>query len=82
MEASEKWIACPESVFKIYAMGKSVGDAIRRDDDISLYVIKDKKWFSAESSYIEMKTCSGTSRPPSSHTYDTCYKEVFKLFKR
>ena len=82
MEDYEKWIECSESVFKIYAMGKSVGDDIRRGDDISLYVIRDKKWFSAESSYIQTKTCSGTSRPPSSHSYDQCYKEVFTLFKR
>ena len=82
MEDDEKWYTCSENVFKIYAKGKSVGDDIHRGDDISLYILREKRWFSAESSYIQKNTCSGTSRPPSAHTYDTCYKEVFKLFKR
>ena len=82
MEDYEKWIGCSESVFKIYANGKSNGDNVRRGDDISLYHLKDMKWLSAETSYIQKNTCLGTSRPPSSHSYDTCYKEVFELFKR
>ena len=83
MEDGEKWYTCSESVFKIYANGRNEGANIRRGDDIALYHLKDEKWVSAESYYIQIKsTCSSTTRPPPSHIYDTCYKEVFELFKR
>lgn len=82
MEDDEKWFACSESVFKIYAKGKNVGDDIYRGDDISLYIIRDRKWFASESNYIQKTSCSGTSRPISDELYDSCYKEVFELFKR
>ena len=81
MEDYEKWIGCSESVFKIYANRRNEGDNIRRGDDIALYHVKDRKWVSTQTSYIQKSTCFGTTRPPSSHLYDTCYKEVFELFK-
>ena len=69
------------SVFKIYANRRNEGDNIRRGDDISLYHVKDRKWVSAQTSCIQKSTCFGATRPPSSHSYDTCYKEVLELFK-
>ena len=82
MEDDEKWYACPESVFKIYAKGKSVGDDILRGDDITLYHLNDKKWPSAETDKIHQKACYGTTHPPVYAKYDMCVKEVFKLLKR
>ena len=82
MENYEKWIGCSESAFKIYARGRKEGEDIRSRDDISLYHIRDRRWLSAEGYYIQERTCFGTTRPPSSRTYDTCYKGVFELFKR
>ena len=40
----DKWLICFGEVFRIYAKGKSIGQAIRDHDDIFLYYVNANKW--------------------------------------
>ena len=82
MASDEKWHICPQNVFKIYARGRQLGQALQANDEILLYSLKYCKWVSVAGTWIAQRTCPGYHRPPASSKYDTCYKSVFELWKR
>lgn len=82
MESSEKWEACSDNVFKIYARGRKLGERLRRNDAILLYSLRYSKWVSVYGTWIAQGTCPDSGRPPASSKYDTCYKPVFELWKQ
>ena len=82
MESSEKWEACSDNVFKIYARGRKLGERLQRNDAILLYSLRYSKWVSVYGTWIAQGTCPDSGRPPASSKYDTCYKPVFELWKR
>ena len=79
----EHWFTCWQSVFKIYAKGKSNGAIINEYDDISIYYLQDSQWVALGYDQNTVKLpCLGTTRPPVLNSYDHCAFETFTIWKR
>ena len=73
----DKWLICFGEVFRIYAKGKSIGQAIRDHDDIFLYYVDANKWVGlVGDNPADHRTCPGAVHPPPDSRYDVCWGGV------
>ena len=78
--AADKWQQCAGEVFKIYVLGKQIGDEVTSGDLMSLYYIQDKLWPNGGDK-VEKNPCL-KSAPPNPELYDHCSHEAFTIIKK
>ena len=73
---------CGGEIFRVYALGKSVGEALEDKDTIMLnYKYEFNKWFSLWDGTAHKATCPGAAYPPPASKYESCEGEVFEIRK-
>ena len=73
---------CRGENFKVYAYGKSEGQALEDKDTIRLYYPHGgNEWFSLWGGTAHKATCVGATCPPPDSGYDSCRGEVFEIRK-
>ena len=76
----ERWFRCYGEVFKIYARGKGIGEAIEEHDHVSLYYVQRQRWLSLYLSTVTVQPCPGSVRPPPPHVYEDCWGETLEIW--
>ena len=76
----ERWYRCYGEVFKIYARGKGIGDAIEEHDHVSLFHLQQQKWLSMTETIATISSCPGSVRPRTIGNYERCWGETFEIW--
>ena len=79
---TERWYHCYGEVFKIYARGKGIGDAIEEHDHVSLFHIQEQRWLSMHDHIARLGSCPGLIRPRCIENYDYCPRTTFEIWSR
>jgi hypothetical protein len=73
---------CQGEIFRVYALGKSVGEDVRNNDFIMLnYKHGGHEWLSLWGGSSRKSTCPGGSYPPLANKYQNCQGEAFQVVK-
>jgi hypothetical protein len=73
---------CKGEVFRVYAVGKSLGEPLNNKDYIMLhYPHGGNQWISLNGGTMRKITCPGSSYPPPESKYQACAAEVFQVWK-
>lgn len=78
----ERWYRCYGAVFKIYARGKGIGEAIEEHDHVLLFHLQRQQWFSMYVDTVRVLSCVITARPPPIEYYDWCGAHSFEIWIR
>jgi hypothetical protein len=73
---------CRGETFRVYALGKRVGELLEDKDIIFLnYKYGSHQWFSLYNGYGRKLPCPGNVYPPPTSKYVNCASEVFEIRK-
>jgi hypothetical protein len=73
---------CQGEIFRVYALGRSIGEDVRNGDFIMLnYKHGGHEWLSLRFKFVSKSTCPGGGYPPPAYKYQECDGSSFQVIK-